>query len=124
VLEIKKIGTVLGKTLPVVIKLISTGTIVLLLVAGGIFMHQTFYTILPQIPSIITEFVVALIIDYTRFCYAFQKRFAKINSTFHFNPHFALTILIPVAATYNRIIINFMDYRKFKITPKTIKVSA
>ncbi|WP_158729937.1 MULTISPECIES: DUF808 domain-containing protein [unclassified Flavobacterium] len=60
-----KIGTVLVKALPVVIKSLSViGTIALLLVAGGIFMHQIpfLHGILPQIPSIITEFTVALII--------------------------------------------------------------
>ena len=59
-----KIGTILVKALPVVIKSLSViGTIALLLVAGGIFVHQIpfLHGILPQIPSIITEFVVALI---------------------------------------------------------------
>lgn len=77
-----KIGTVLVKALPVVIKSLSViGTIALLLVAGGIFMHQIpfLHGILPQIPSIITEFVVALIIGLITlgFVMLFKKLFAK-----------------------------------------------
>ncbi|QZK90231.1 DUF808 domain-containing protein [Flavobacterium sp. CHNK8] len=77
-----KIGTVLVKALPMVIKSLSViGTIALLLVAGGIFMHQIpfLHGILPQIPSIITEFVVALIIGLITlgFVMLFKKLFAK-----------------------------------------------
>lgn len=77
-----KIGTVLVKALPIVIKSLSViGTIALLLVAGGIFMHQIpfLHGILPQIPSIITEFVVALIIGLITlgFVMLFKKLFAK-----------------------------------------------
>lgn len=77
-----KIGTVLVKALPVVIKSLSViGTIALLLVAGGIFMHQIpfLHGILPQIPSIITEFTVALIIGLITlgFVMLFKKLFAK-----------------------------------------------
>lgn len=77
-----KIGTVLVKALPIVIKSLSViGTIALLLVAGGIFMHQIpfLHGILPQIPSIITEFTVALIIGLITlgFVMLFKKLFAK-----------------------------------------------
>ncbi|WP_144891769.1 DUF808 domain-containing protein [Flavobacterium tiangeerense] len=77
-----KIGTVLVKALPVVIKSLSViGTIALLLVAGGIFMHQIpfLHGILPQIPAIITEFTVALIIGLITlgFVMLFKKLFAK-----------------------------------------------
>ncbi len=77
-----KIGNVLVKALPVVIKSLSViGTIALLLVAGGIFVHEIpfLHGILPQIPSIITEFVVALIIGLITlgFVMLFKKLFAK-----------------------------------------------
>lgn len=77
-----KIGTILVKALPVVIKSLSViGTIALLLVAGGIFMHQIpfLHGISPQIPSIITEFTVALIIGLITlgFVMVFKKLFAK-----------------------------------------------
>jgi predicted DNA repair protein MutK len=77
-----KIGTVLVKALPVVIKSLSViGTIALLLVAGGIFMHDIpfLHGILPQIPSIITEFVVALIIGLVTLGVVtlFKKLFSK-----------------------------------------------
>ena len=60
----KTIGNILVQALPKVIKSLSViGTIALLLVAGGIFVHEIpfLHDILPQIPSIITEFVVGLV---------------------------------------------------------------
>ncbi len=60
----KKVGTILVQALPKVIKSLSViGTIALLLVAGGIFVHEIpfLHDILPQIPSIITEFVIGLV---------------------------------------------------------------
>jgi predicted DNA repair protein MutK len=59
-----KLGNILVKALPKVIKSLSfIGTIALLLVAGGIFVHEIYFLhdILPQIPSIITEFLIGLI---------------------------------------------------------------
>lgn len=59
-----KLGNILVKALPKVIKSLSfIGTIALLLVAGGIFVHEIpfLHDILPQIPSIITEFLIGLI---------------------------------------------------------------
>jgi predicted DNA repair protein MutK len=59
----KKIGTILVQALPKVIKSLSfIGTIALLLVAGGIFVHEIpfLHDILPQIPSIVTEFLLGL----------------------------------------------------------------
>jgi predicted DNA repair protein MutK len=59
----KKVGTILVQALPKVIKSLSfIGTIALLLVAGGIFVHEIpfLHDILPQIPSIITEFLLGL----------------------------------------------------------------
>ncbi len=59
----KTIGNLLVQALPKVIKSLAViGTIALLLVAGGIFVHNIdfLHHILPQIPSFITEFVVGL----------------------------------------------------------------
>ena len=60
----KKVGTILVQALPKVIKSLSViGTIALLLVAGGIFVHEIpfLHDILPQIPSIVTEFLIGLV---------------------------------------------------------------
>ena len=60
----KTLGNILVQALPKVIKSLSViGTIALLLVAGGIFVHEIpfLHDILPQIPSIITEFVIGLV---------------------------------------------------------------
>ncbi|SIS48505.1 hypothetical protein SAMN05421766_102270 [Zobellia uliginosa] len=57
------IGRLLVNALPWVIKSLSViGTIALLLVAGGIFAHNIhfFHDLLPQLPSIIKEFLVGL----------------------------------------------------------------
>lgn len=61
----KTIGNLMVQALPKVIKSLSViGTIALLLVAGGIFVHNIdfLHGILPQIPSIITEFIIGLVI--------------------------------------------------------------
>lgn len=58
------LGNVLVKGLPIIIRLLAVvGTIALLLVAGGIFVHNIDYLhhLLPQIPSIIKEFAAGLI---------------------------------------------------------------
>ena len=58
-----KLGNVLVQALPKVIKSLSViGTIALLLVAGGIFVHNIYflYDLLPQVPAILTEFVIGL----------------------------------------------------------------
>ena len=60
----KTIGNILVQALPKVIKSLSViGTIALLLVAGGIFVHEIpfLHDILPQIPSIVTEFLIGLV---------------------------------------------------------------
>ncbi len=59
------LGNLLVKALPLVIKFLGiVGTIALLLVAGGIFVHNIdyFHHFLPQIPSIVKEFGLGLII--------------------------------------------------------------
>ena len=61
----KKVGNILVQALPKVIKSLSfIGTIALLLVAGGIFVHQIefLHHLFPQLPSIVKEFSFGLII--------------------------------------------------------------
>ncbi len=61
------LGKLLVQALPVVIKTLSiVGTIALLLVSGGIFVHniEFLHHILPQWPSIIVEFIVGLLIGF------------------------------------------------------------
>ena len=61
---ISKLGHVLVKALPILIRIISViGTIALILVAGGIFVHNIEYLhhLLPEIPSIIKEFIIGLL---------------------------------------------------------------
>jgi len=62
-----KVGKTLVNALPYVIKSLSIiGTIALLLVAGGIFVHNIhfFHNIFPGLPSILQEFLVGLIIGF------------------------------------------------------------
>ncbi|MFV8391940.1 DUF808 domain-containing protein [Flavobacterium sp. LB2P6] len=61
----KTIGTILVQALPKVIKSLSViGTIALILVAGGIFVHNIdfLHHVLPQLPAIVTEFLIGLLI--------------------------------------------------------------
>ena len=61
------IGEILVKALPYVIKGLSiVGTFALLLVSGGIFVHNVdfFHEFLPSFPSLILEFIVGLIIGF------------------------------------------------------------
>ncbi len=64
----RSIGLLLVNALPVVIKSLSViGTIALILVAGGIFVHNLDFVhdFLPSLPSIIKEFLVGLIVGFT-----------------------------------------------------------
>lgn len=59
------IGTILVKALPLIIKSLSViGTIALLLVAGGIFVHniEFLHHFLEELPSILRDFVVGLLV--------------------------------------------------------------
>lgn len=59
------IGTILVKALPKIIKSLSViGTIALLLVAGGIFVHnlEFFHHFLEELPSILRDFIVGLLV--------------------------------------------------------------
>ncbi|TDS19073.1 hypothetical protein DFQ03_0788 [Maribacter caenipelagi] len=62
-----KIGRFFVNALPKVIKALSViGTIALLLVSGGIFVHNIdfFHHLLPNVPSIIVEFLAGLIVGF------------------------------------------------------------
>jgi predicted DNA repair protein MutK len=57
------VGSVLVKSLPVIIKILAAvGTVALILVSGGIFVHniEYFHHLLPSIPSIVKEFAFGL----------------------------------------------------------------
>ncbi|WP_281335814.1 DUF808 domain-containing protein [Flavobacterium eburneipallidum] len=63
----KTIGTLLVQALPKVIKSLAViGTIALLMVAGGIFVHNIdfLHHLLPQIPSVIKEFGIGLVFGF------------------------------------------------------------
>jgi len=58
------LGNLLVKSLPIIIKLLAfVGTIALLLVAGGIFVHNIDYLhhLLPNVPAIVKEFGIGLL---------------------------------------------------------------
>ncbi|UKT62694.1 DUF808 domain-containing protein [Pedobacter mucosus] len=58
------LGTLLVKSLPILVRMLSfAGTIALILVAGGIFVHNIgfFHDLLPKVPSIIKEFSIGII---------------------------------------------------------------
>ena len=63
----KTLGKILVQALPKVIKSLSViGTIALILVSGGIFVHNVdfFHHFLPQLPSFILEFIVGLLVGF------------------------------------------------------------
>ena len=63
----ERIGTMLIKALPIVIKSLSViGTIALLLVSGGIFMHNIplMHDLLPGFPSILSELFLGLVVGF------------------------------------------------------------
>ncbi|MCV9929160.1 DUF808 domain-containing protein [Flavobacterium sp. LS1R49] len=79
---LKTIGNLLVQALPIVIKgLTVIGTIALILVAGGIFVHNIdfFHHLVPQLPSIIKEFVVGLVLGFIVLAVVnlFKKIFSK-----------------------------------------------
>lgn len=64
---VKTLGTLLVKALPYVIRSLSViGTIALIFVAGGIFVHNIdfFHNLLPSLPSLVLEFVVGLVVGF------------------------------------------------------------
>lgn len=61
---VSKFGYFLVKALPILIRIISVvGTIALIMVSGGIFVHNIEYLhhLLPEIPSVIKEFIAGLL---------------------------------------------------------------
>ncbi len=77
-----KVGRFFVRALPVVIKGLSVlGTIALMLVAGGIFVHSVpfLHDIFPQIPGLIVEFGVGLVAGFLALAVvkAFKKLFLK-----------------------------------------------
>jgi len=61
---LSKVGNILVKSLPIVIRILAVvGTIALILVSGGIFVHniEFFHHLLPVVPSIIKEFCLGLL---------------------------------------------------------------
>jgi hypothetical protein len=74
-------GLLLVKALPKVIKSMSViGTIALMLVAGGIFVHNIdfFHHFLPTVPGIIVEFCVGLVVGFI--CLMLVMAFQKIRN--------------------------------------------
>ena len=60
-----KLGQLLVKGLPVIIKVLgAVGTVALILVSGGIFVHNVEYIhhLFPNLPSIVKEFAVGLVV--------------------------------------------------------------
>ena len=58
------LGTLLVKSLPIIIRVLAVvGTIALLLVSGGIFVHNVdfFHHLFPQIPATLKEFAIGII---------------------------------------------------------------
>lgn len=83
-----KIGRFFVNALPVVIKSLSViGTIALILVAGGIFVHNIpfLHDLFPAIPAIIVEFGIGLSIGFIAFLIisGFKKVFLKKSSVAH-----------------------------------------
>ena len=63
----KIIGNLLVQALPKIIKSLAViGTIALILVAGGIFVHNIdfLHHVLPQLPAVVTEFIIGLVIGF------------------------------------------------------------
>lgn len=63
----KTIGTALVRTLPVIIRALAViGTLAMILVAGGIFVHNLHFVhaLFEPMPSILTEFIVGLIVGF------------------------------------------------------------
>ncbi|MBV1923511.1 MAG: DUF808 domain-containing protein [Flavobacteriaceae bacterium] len=78
----KSIGQFLVKALPIIIRgLTVVGTIAMILVAGGIYVHNIHYIhdLVHALPSIIGEFIVGLVLGFIAllFVLAFKKLFKK-----------------------------------------------
>ena len=61
---LSNIGSILVKSLPVIIRILAiVGTVALILVSGGIFIHNVdfLHQVFPTIPSIVAEFAIGLL---------------------------------------------------------------
>ncbi len=79
----KRIGLILVKSLPFVIKALAViGTIAMILVAGGIYVHNIHYLheLFHNIPSIVSELIVGLIVGFITLI--FVNVFLKIKQKF------------------------------------------
>lgn len=79
---LKTVGNILVQALPKVIKALTViGTIALIMVAGGLFVHniEFFHHLLPNFPSIIKEFAIGLIMGFVVLAIVnlFKKIFKK-----------------------------------------------
>lgn len=82
----RSFGLLLVQALPKVIKSLSViGTIALILVAGGIFVHnlEFFHHFLPKLPSFIPEFIVGLVVGFV--CLILVLGFKKVWGMFRRN---------------------------------------
>ncbi|WP_044398970.1 DUF808 domain-containing protein [Lacinutrix sp. Hel_I_90] len=82
------IGNFLIRALPIVIKSLSIiGTIALVLVAGGIFVHniEFFHHFLDVLPGIIKDFIVGLLVGFAAFLVVkiFKRLFFKKDKAIH-----------------------------------------
>ena len=78
----KSIGTALVKTLPVLIRgLTVVGTLAMILVAGGIFVHNLHFVhdLVHALPTILGEFIVGLLVGFVSLLVV--KAFLKIRGT-------------------------------------------
>ncbi|CAG5067544.1 Inner membrane protein YedI [Dyadobacter sp. CECT 9623] len=79
---LSKVGHVLVKALPIMIKVLgAVGTVALILVAGGIFVHniEQLHHLFPNLPSIVKEFIAGLVAGLIAFLVftGFKKLFFK-----------------------------------------------
>ncbi len=80
---IARFGMLLVKALPKIVKSMSViGTLALILVAGGIFVHNIafFHHFLPGVPSLVVEFGVGLVIGFI--CLLSVMAFQKLKKAF------------------------------------------
>ncbi|WP_417429770.1 DUF808 domain-containing protein [Halpernia sp.] len=79
----QKLGNILVQALPIVIKALAIiGTIALLLVSGGIFLHNIdwFHHFLPTLPNLLREFIVGILVGFASVI--LFKLFLKVRSLF------------------------------------------
>ncbi|MEO8533173.1 MAG: DUF808 domain-containing protein [Flavobacterium sp.] len=79
---LKTVGNILVQALPKVIKALTViGTIALLLVSGGLFVHniEFFHHLFPQFPSIVKEFIIGMAVGFIVLAIVnlFKKLFGK-----------------------------------------------